>query len=43
MILTLMAINAHAQQSIPISGRVLDAETMDEVKEDTQRLYYIAN
>ncbi|WP_154650087.1 TonB-dependent receptor [Segatella paludivivens] len=27
MILTLMAINAHAQQSIPISGRVLDAET----------------
>jgi len=23
--------------------RVLDAETMDEVKEDTQRLYYIAN
>ena len=25
------------------SVRVLDAETMDEVKEDTQRLYYIAN
>mgnify|MGYP000205331562 FL=1 len=25
------------------SVRVLDAETMDEVKEDTQRLYYIVN
>ena len=25
------------------SVRVLDAETMDEVKEDTQRLYYILN
>ena len=25
------------------SIRVLDAETMDEVKEDTQRLYFIAN